>query len=259
MYVKPGMKERAIEQLDNWVQGRSIHNTEDDMCCPDMSCCLETVRTSNDKRVAFRDAFLNNDLEVRERLLKEFGVEIVRARAESMQDNALVDFCKNLKPGFVNSLQIPSDESEDEFSDCYDPVSGKLVKYPSDEILLETIGIEKFSEPRLEVSDAVSVTSCSLLNVETEERRIVLLRGKLDSPRALAICILLDAIPCRDDGTSGELSFAAMTISRANNPQFDDAKWQVFIDNANRSLTLQEAEQLFEIQMMTIPEVEFIG
>jgi len=27
------------EQLTEWVKGNSIHNKEQDECCPDFSCC----------------------------------------------------------------------------------------------------------------------------------------------------------------------------------------------------------------------------
>lgn len=32
-------KERANAQLLAWAQGRPYHNTVDDECCPDFSCC----------------------------------------------------------------------------------------------------------------------------------------------------------------------------------------------------------------------------
>lgn len=30
---------KAEEQLDLWVEGKSVHNDERDECCPDFSCC----------------------------------------------------------------------------------------------------------------------------------------------------------------------------------------------------------------------------
>ncbi len=32
-------KERCDNQLEEWVKGISIHNTKDEECCPDFSCC----------------------------------------------------------------------------------------------------------------------------------------------------------------------------------------------------------------------------
>ena len=32
-------KERVKYQTDEWVRGNPIHNTVDDECCPDFSCC----------------------------------------------------------------------------------------------------------------------------------------------------------------------------------------------------------------------------
>lgn len=30
---------KSEEQLEKWVNGEAIHNTERDECCPDFSCC----------------------------------------------------------------------------------------------------------------------------------------------------------------------------------------------------------------------------
>lgn len=44
------------EQLDEWVKGNSIHNTELGECCPDFSCCHPELLASEAERTAFRDA-----------------------------------------------------------------------------------------------------------------------------------------------------------------------------------------------------------
>ena len=36
---KPGYRDRAIGQLMMWVNGQPKHNTVDNECCPDFSCC----------------------------------------------------------------------------------------------------------------------------------------------------------------------------------------------------------------------------
>lgn len=32
-------QERCTDQLNKWVEGKPEHNTVDDECCPDFSCC----------------------------------------------------------------------------------------------------------------------------------------------------------------------------------------------------------------------------
>ena len=46
----------TIEQLKEWVNGISIHNTDRDECCPDFSCCDDEVDTPLEIRRAFVDA-----------------------------------------------------------------------------------------------------------------------------------------------------------------------------------------------------------
>lgn len=43
------------EQLEQWVAGNSIHNTERDECCPDFSCCQSHYKASEEERRLFRD------------------------------------------------------------------------------------------------------------------------------------------------------------------------------------------------------------
>ena len=42
-------------QLDAWVEGKPFHNTEDDECCPDFSCCQPHLLQPVEVRKAFRD------------------------------------------------------------------------------------------------------------------------------------------------------------------------------------------------------------
>ena len=48
-------KERANNQLDEWVKGNSIHNDVDNECCPDFSCCNSKISTPIEIRETFRD------------------------------------------------------------------------------------------------------------------------------------------------------------------------------------------------------------
>lgn len=43
------------EQLEQWANGNSIHNTERDECCPDFSCCQKHYKASDEERRTFRD------------------------------------------------------------------------------------------------------------------------------------------------------------------------------------------------------------
>jgi len=42
------------EQLEEWVKGNSIHNTDRDECCPDFSCCCPKLLAPEDERKTFQ-------------------------------------------------------------------------------------------------------------------------------------------------------------------------------------------------------------
>lgn len=50
----------AAEQLKKWVDGESIHDIEEDQCCPDFSCCTGRV-VPKFLREKFYKAYLEND------------------------------------------------------------------------------------------------------------------------------------------------------------------------------------------------------
>lgn len=52
---KPGYLDRCAAQLEDWVKGNSKHNTVDDECCPDFSCC-SGQQTPKEHREAFAAA-----------------------------------------------------------------------------------------------------------------------------------------------------------------------------------------------------------
>jgi len=61
------------KQMDEWVNGNSIHNDERDECCPDFSCCQNHYKASEEERKLFRDR-----PEIREQMLMGFlGAAIV--------------------------------------------------------------------------------------------------------------------------------------------------------------------------------------
>lgn len=43
------------EQLEQWVLGNNVHDTERDVCCPDFSCCQDHYKASEEERRLFRD------------------------------------------------------------------------------------------------------------------------------------------------------------------------------------------------------------
>ena len=44
------------EQLDLWIEGKSVHNKERDECCPDFSCCEPSLLAPKEARIAFKKA-----------------------------------------------------------------------------------------------------------------------------------------------------------------------------------------------------------
>lgn len=77
---KPGYKERCEQQLADWVQGNSIHNTVDDECCPDFSCCRPELLAEQ----SIREAFARSNSEQRYQFLGVFlGSAIRQASVET--------------------------------------------------------------------------------------------------------------------------------------------------------------------------------
>lgn len=61
-----------IEQLNLWVDGKSVHNDERGECCPDFSCCNKEVNTPQEVKELFRHTYLAGDETLVNRLLMEF-------------------------------------------------------------------------------------------------------------------------------------------------------------------------------------------
>ena len=66
------MKINKYEQLEEWVNGNSIHNTKDNRCCPDFSCCNKMVVTPKETRERFFNAVKNGDEKVKMEMLGSF-------------------------------------------------------------------------------------------------------------------------------------------------------------------------------------------
>lgn len=65
-------KERTAHQLEEWVKGNAIHNTVDDECCPDFSCCNKKMNTPIGIRKTFHAACLKDDEETKMGMLMNF-------------------------------------------------------------------------------------------------------------------------------------------------------------------------------------------
>lgn len=51
-------QKRVYQQGIDWVNGKPVHNTVDDECCPDFSCCFPTLFETDKKiRIAMHNKF----------------------------------------------------------------------------------------------------------------------------------------------------------------------------------------------------------
>jgi len=62
---------KIAQQLDEWVNGNSIHNTERDECCPDFSCCNGKI-APKDERERFAKAHYEGDEKTKMEMLMLF-------------------------------------------------------------------------------------------------------------------------------------------------------------------------------------------
>jgi len=60
------------EQLVQWVEGNSMHDVENNRCCPDFSCCRPTLKEDILIRKLYYDAFLEKNYELQDTLLIMF-------------------------------------------------------------------------------------------------------------------------------------------------------------------------------------------
>lgn len=66
------------EQLNEWVNGNSIHNHERDECCPDFSCCQSHYMASEAEKALFRDR-----PDLRHEMLMGFLSAAINARVDA--------------------------------------------------------------------------------------------------------------------------------------------------------------------------------
>lgn len=61
-----------LEQLNAWIEGKSLCNPEFDECCPDFSCCVPEIKASIEERIAFKNAYLEGKTEIVNFMLTTF-------------------------------------------------------------------------------------------------------------------------------------------------------------------------------------------
>ena len=60
------------DQLEQWVNGNSVHNTDIDECCPDFSCCNKKMNTPKETRERFAKAVKAKDDKTKTEMLGMF-------------------------------------------------------------------------------------------------------------------------------------------------------------------------------------------
>lgn len=68
----------SLEQLEKWVAGESIHNVEEDQCCPDFSCCTQSLLASEEERKMFLNAFINHQQDIMDSMLMIFLEALIK-------------------------------------------------------------------------------------------------------------------------------------------------------------------------------------
>ena len=60
-----------LRQMERWVGGDSVHNSERDECCPDFSCCHPGLIWTEEKRKKFAEAYIYEDYKTTENMSYE--------------------------------------------------------------------------------------------------------------------------------------------------------------------------------------------
>ena len=69
-----------LEQLEQWVGGNSVHDSEHDQCCPDFSCCVREITTGLDEKQAFLDAFKQGNTNITDGMLMMFLSQLLAVK-----------------------------------------------------------------------------------------------------------------------------------------------------------------------------------
>lgn len=78
MFRKAGYRKRLDKQTLDWVKGNPRHNSVDEECCPDFSCCDPELLASQKIRQQFYTAYLNDDDATSSRLLGRFLDKLIK-------------------------------------------------------------------------------------------------------------------------------------------------------------------------------------
>ncbi len=86
MGVMVDKKTEKDKQLEQWILGNSIHNKNQDKCCPDFSCCNKKMSTPKNVRERFGKAVRDGDCKTVTEMLGMF----LGQAAQTMNKNIYV-------------------------------------------------------------------------------------------------------------------------------------------------------------------------
>lgn len=86
-------------QLKQWVLGHSVHNDEIDECCPDFSCCNDTMNTPTETRERFAKAVKDEDEGTKNEMLGLFLGEAISKHVPNKK-----------KKVYIAGLETPENE-----------------------------------------------------------------------------------------------------------------------------------------------------
>lgn len=69
-----------LEQLEQWVSGNSVHDSERGQCCPDFSCCVKEIVTSTEEKQTFFDAFKQGNTGITDNMLMMFLSQLLAVK-----------------------------------------------------------------------------------------------------------------------------------------------------------------------------------
>ena len=73
------------EQLRLWLTGKSVHNEETNECCPDFSCCIPSLEASQEDKLTFCNAWVNERYDITSGMMLIFLSSMVIARGMDQQ------------------------------------------------------------------------------------------------------------------------------------------------------------------------------
>lgn len=80
-------------QLERWVAGDPVHNSETDECCPDFSCCRPDLIWPVEDRRKFAEAYINEDSETTHFMCMDALGDLVKSLNEKVHIAGESDGC----------------------------------------------------------------------------------------------------------------------------------------------------------------------